>query len=443
MTPVLIIADDLSGAADCGIACSCHGLETLVHLERANAASAQPPNLSGVDVVAVDTDTRSLPHREAAAVVADIVRRYDRDLNQDEPCLLFKKIDSTLRGPFGAELAAALLARRAAWPQLSRIVVLLAPAFPAQGRTTLHARQLVHGQPIESTEFSQAETGTQQSDMAAALRAAGLASVAIDLASVRAGNGLLQHSLLQASQRADVLICDAETDLDLASIASAASILGRQLIWAGSAGLAHHLHRVAGFPRARSPQPQPDLQAASPILFVIGSISSVTREQSRLLASEPGLVSVPLAPELLLSAEENSPAWQEKQSSIWTALHAGQDVLVQLDSTPIEESRQLTRNLARLLEPCAAIAGALVASGGETARAVLDAWGIRRLRLHSEIETGFPCSLPEGWSRSIPILTKAGGFGDPGALLRCRQFLRPSPATTSSSYPVAVQGETT
>ncbi len=442
MTPVLIIADDLSGAADCGIACSCHGLETLALLESANTASAQQAKLSDVDVVAVDTDSRGLPPGEAAAVVADVVRRYDRDLNRGEPCLLFKKIDSTLRGPFGAELAAALSARRATWPQLSRIVVLLAPAFPALGRTTLHARQLVHGQPVESTEFFHGETGTQQSDIAAALHAAGLASVSIDLASIRAGNGPLQHSLLQASQQADVLICDAETDLDLASIASAASILGRQLIWAGSAGLAHHLHRVAGFPHARSPMPRPDLRAASPILFVMGSRSSVTREQSRLLASEPGLVSVSLAPELLLSPEA-APAWQNQQSSICTALQAGQDVLIQLDSTHIEESRQLTRNLAHLLEPCAAIAGALVASGGETARAVLDAWGIRRLRLHSEIETGFPCSLPEGWSRSIPILTKAGGFGDPGTLLRCRQILRPSPAATSSSHPVAIQGETT
>jgi uncharacterized protein YgbK (DUF1537 family) len=29
-----------------------------------------------------------------------------------------------------------------------------------------------------------------------------------------------------------------------------------------------------------------------------------------------------------------------------------------------------------------------------------------------------------GWEPSFPIITKAGGFGDPGTLVRCRKVLK-------------------
>ena len=50
---VLILADDLSGAADCGIACVEMGLATTVALR---------PGLAGphTDVLAIDTDTRAM-----------------------------------------------------------------------------------------------------------------------------------------------------------------------------------------------------------------------------------------------------------------------------------------------------------------------------------------------------------------------------------------------
>jgi 4-hydroxythreonine-4-phosphate dehydrogenase len=77
-----------------------------------------------------------------------------------------------------------------------------------------------------------------------------------------------------------------------------------------------------------------------------------------------------------------------------------------------------------LIAPCADHAGALVATGGETARAILDAWGIRRLRLLGELEPGLPWAVTEGWRRDLIVLTKAGSFGTPGTLLHCRDFLR-------------------
>jgi D-threonate/D-erythronate kinase len=83
----------------------------------------------------------------------------------------------------------------------------------------------------------------------------------------------------------------------------------------------------------------------------------------------------------------------------------------------------LSAALARMVEPYADRIGGLVATGGESARAVLEAWGIHRLRLVSELEAGLACSVTEGWSGLLPVLTKAGAFGTLQTLLNCREFL--------------------
>ena len=79
--------------------------------------------------------------------------------------------------------------------------------------------------------------------------------------------------------------------------------------------------------------------------------------------------------------------------------------------------------LARLATTVARNAGALIASGGETARAVFEALDITQMRLLGELEKGIPISITENWSRPLPVITKAGDFGGASALLNCSRFL--------------------
>ncbi|MGQ0651129.1 MAG: nucleotide-binding domain containing protein, partial [Betaproteobacteria bacterium] len=67
-------------------------------------------------------------------------------------------------------------------------------------------------------------------------------------------------------------------------------------------------------------------------------------------------------------------------------------------------------------------ASTLVLTGGDTARTVLDHLGIERLDVLGEVEPGICVS--RGSRPNTPcVVTKAGGFGDKGALLRVvRQF---------------------
>ncbi|MGO8565420.1 four-carbon acid sugar kinase family protein, partial [Rhizobium ruizarguesonis] len=61
--------------------------------------------------------------------------------------ILYNTVDSTIRGHVGAEVSAARAAS-------GRAVSIVAPAFPAGGRTTEGGLQLLRGVPLEKTEFA-------------------------------------------------------------------------------------------------------------------------------------------------------------------------------------------------------------------------------------------------------------------------------------------------
>lgn len=66
--------------------------------------------------------------------------------------------------------------------------------------------------------------------------------------------------------------------------------------------------------------------------------------------------------------------------------------------------------------------GGLVLTGGETARAVLDALGVDSVRVHGNVEPGVVLSSHPD-HRPV-FVTKAGAFGDAGTLARTVQALR-------------------
>jgi uncharacterized protein YgbK (DUF1537 family) len=135
MPAIVIIADDLSGAAElAGIAYS-RGLSAEVQREFSAATDAE--------VIAVDTDSRGLQPGEAAARVAAVTRA----VVASRPAWIFKKTDSVLRGHPAAEIAAILSVAN-----LPRAI--LVPANPSRGRTISGGVYYVGGAPLERTAFA-------------------------------------------------------------------------------------------------------------------------------------------------------------------------------------------------------------------------------------------------------------------------------------------------
>ena len=409
---ILVVADDLSGAADCGIAFVRSGLSTVVMF----SGDATP--VAAADTLALDADSRHLPQVEAAAIHQRLVRRHLSD-----GVLLYKKIDSTLRGNIAAELAAVI-------PLAGTAIV--APAFPDTGRTTRDGRVHVNDVPLEATEIWQREKLTGVADIAAMLAQAGVRPVRVGLSLVRAEQAALQQALESMAQGgANAIVCDAETNQDLGAIATASARMTCRHFWVGSAGLAHHLAPAAGI--VATPASPVTIVPGGPVLVAVGSLSAVSRGQARRLAQEPSVASVIVASEALRKGEFH-PAWQIAASALETALRSRDDVLLAIDTgdkPDLSEGWALCEALGRLVLPFAGRLGAVVATGGETARALLTAMGAAGLRLAYEIEPGVVQSTTEG-GRRLPVVTKAGAFGTPETLVHCRAVLHGTAARLES-----------
>src|SRR5271157_2579688 len=90
----LLIADDLTGACDAAVHFARRGYRTHVRLDSRGEE---------VSVLAISAESRDLSAAELRQVMNELAQR----LPVDRARILFKKIDSTLRGNVGAEIAAA------------------------------------------------------------------------------------------------------------------------------------------------------------------------------------------------------------------------------------------------------------------------------------------------------------------------------------------------
>ena len=130
---IAVIADDLSGAAEVGAVARNCGLTAQVNIDGSSDSEAQ--------VLVVDTDSRWRDGPSAAVAVESAARRlsgFD---------LVYKKVDSVLRGPVCHELLATM-------KPLQCKRTLLVPANPSFGRIIRDGSYLVDQVPLDQTEFA-------------------------------------------------------------------------------------------------------------------------------------------------------------------------------------------------------------------------------------------------------------------------------------------------
>src|SRR5215213_10540966 len=221
---IAVIADDLTGAADTGVQLVRAGYRTAVLFSESEALAED------LDAVSFDTDSRTKPAGFAAKRVLEAAHaaRGAR--------IVYKKLDSTLRGNVAAELAAALDGTR-------RERAIVAPAFPAAGRTTVGGTQRVHGVPVDETEMANdphtpVRVAHVPSLLADAFSSVGVLSVE-DLSDPELVRRILEES--------ECVVADADRAEDLEALVRT---VPARVLWAGSAGLALALGSVYPGPRA-------------------------------------------------------------------------------------------------------------------------------------------------------------------------------------------------
>ncbi|WP_162605978.1 four-carbon acid sugar kinase family protein [Jiangella aurantiaca] len=395
--PVVLIADDLTGAAE---AAAAFVLRTprIVDLDALRSVRTS----LDAGVTAVDTDSRYVGPELAA-------ERCRTALALLPPSgVVVKKIDSTLRGPLAAELAEV---------REPGGLLVVAPALPALGRTVIGGAVLVDGVPLERSAAWAAEPRPAPASVAEAL--APLPVSVVPLPAVRGGVDELAAALWAAAEGGRVPVCDAETEGDLDRVVGAGRLVarsGRTVRWAGSAGLALALARAqvaaADPPHGTEGGGLPAPPPVGPILFVVGTAAPAAREQLAWLAAHVATV-VELDPDQLAD-----PAATAHDVAARTA---GRTAVVQLtDAGGAARSPDVVAALARVVEPAARDHPGLVLTGGETARAVLAALGVGELRVREAWDDGVVVSTARG---GRVVVTKPGAFGDPRVLVRIAQRL--------------------
>ena len=332
---------------------------------------------------------------------------------------IYKKIDSTLRGNIGSELDAIFAA-------CGISACILNPAYPQQSRTVVNGLLLVDGVEVARSEIgTNPADGVSRSNIVALLAdSCNLKPAAIPLSTVRRGpNDLARAFSRSAVGGAQVIVPDAESDGDLANIAAAAALADLDRLVVGSAGLADHLEP------AREGHLGPVTPAACDRVVVIaGSFTSQTARQvavaGQLLGQEPH------RPDFSQSGSTRralaAANAQLQRDGVWIA-HPGH---VGVDLHP--------EMVDRLVEWIGTVAGALasgggrtgfVFTGGETAAIALEKLAASAIEICFEIQPGIPGALVSGGvSDGLPVVTKAGGFGNDAAIYEAIAWLRSLPA---------------
>jgi uncharacterized protein YgbK (DUF1537 family) len=383
---VAIIADDLTGAADTGVQLAHAGYRTAVAFR-----GAPIPPADDLDAVALDTDSRAMPAGLAAKRVMEAAHAV-----RDTP-FIYKKLDSTLRGPIAAELSAALVAS-------GRDRAVVAPAFPAAGRTTVEGVQLGRGVPVHETEVKDDPRTPVREGHVPTLLAAAFPSV-VSLSTEDLAD---PDTVRRALEEARCVVADAACDEDLEALVRAVPD-SSGVLWAGSAGLAVALGRVYPGPHTGT---TPSARS-SRVLVVVGSLSEVARGQLRSL-KEHGCAAVPVSG---AGGEALGKAREALSGGACAALHSAEDRISSGAGDVVEM-------LAGVVGPLSEenLFDALVLTGGDTAVGVARRLGAVGVRLEGEVEPGIPVGSLIG-PKPYRVVTKAGAFGEPGTLVKAVETL--------------------
>jgi 4-hydroxythreonine-4-phosphate dehydrogenase len=409
---LLVLADDLSGAAETAALLGARaGTAHLVLAGPGGTASVR----AATQIAVVDLDTR---HSDPSATV--IALQQARAAAPGAAVLV--KLDSLLRGPVAAAVGA-----------VGPVVV--ATALPALDRVVRDGVPVVAGGPLAATPAWATEGRRAPASVAEAL--APLPVEVVPLVAVRAPQlAALLQAVLAAGR---VPVCDGETDADLDAVVAAVAVLPGVAL-AGSSGLAAASGRRLGHaPLAAGPALTPRPGGPGP-LVVVGTAEAVALDQVAalraagvpdLLASVPDLLAAAPHPELVRRVAEavtRGPVVLRPDPAAGLVPGAG---------------RRLSAGLARLVAAAlAAVPGRPVdvaLTGGETARRVLDALGVRTLVPRAVVHHGaVVCTAEDGRS----VVTRPGSFGGPGSLLAILAALGGVAVPPTDQHPVASGGTT-
>ncbi|HET6551167.1 MAG TPA: four-carbon acid sugar kinase family protein [Solirubrobacter sp.] len=384
---MLVLADDLSGAVEVAAVLGV----PRVTLEARDAAGA-----------VVDLDSRALEADEAARRVREVVAAHDGRL-------VFKKIDSLLRGHVAAEVAALAAGGH----------VLVTPALPVEGRTVRGGVLHVRGVPqpaVRGVELRDAETDADLDALVAEAlarpnaRLAGSAGLAAALGRRLGAAPLPPPEPSGAPLLVAIGTAAAEEQIERLA-AAGVPVIALEEAEQEPAALAAALGAA---PAAAAGEAGAGAGEAAPA----AAAGEAAPHGARRAAAGAGAAAPAAAPREAAHGARRAPAMLGAAAPGAGLCEAGvgrRRVIAVRIPGPVEPALggALVRRLA------AVVAGAprvdLVLTGGETARRALEALGVRELRPVAQVHHGaVQCVTPDGRR----VTTRPGSFGGPYGLVQ-------------------------
>lgn len=378
MKKMLLIADDFTGANDSGIKIVQRGYDASISL---NCNEKFDSNIN-----IIDTETRNLNKNKAYDIVDKTISNLE---NLSDYLVIYKKVDSTLRGNIRSEYEAI-------YKYLNPQFVIFAPAHPNLGRTTKDGIQYVNGKRILDTEFSQDPEKPVTND--------NIKNILAD----KMHHHYIDEIRKDLNIKPGINTFDCEIYDDLLKIAQKSLEIDQRVLFIGSAGLCDALFD--------------ELIIKKPAVGIVGSVSSQNKESIEYCKK----MGVPVIKITLMYYVNNS--YKNKIDQVICLLKENKDVIIvtSKDRRDYTETLEYLREnnlktdliLSKLLKSISIsiinevdISGVFT-SGGTTSIEFLKSIGATGTNLINEIENGVIMNKIKGVSNDLYLVTKAGAFGN-------------------------------
>jgi uncharacterized protein YgbK (DUF1537 family) len=413
---LIIVADDFTGANDTGVQFRKAGLKVNVIIN----AHRFEEELKNSDVLVIDLESRFDTKEIAYQKCFDL----GKQLIKLENTTVYKKLDSTFRGNIGAEIDGLM-------DSLQITKLLLAPAWPSNGRTTENGEIFVHGVKLAETEAANDPRNPVRFSRIADIIGLQSRRTCTEIPARMIREGLFDPSEIlvnTSAQEPEIFIFDSLLENDLELISNfIGNLSNNSILLAGSAGLASHLSEISSLHKSR-------------LSFVFcGSISERSRTQMKHALKEGHCILKFIDGEYLLNDDYNPDKLTASVSEdiekgirrfIFTSASSVSDVervfiLAEKISISKESAAEKVAigigNMAATLIEKFQPSGVLL-TGGDIAIKTVQALHATGINIDREILPGIASGVLTGCTIRSIIATKSGAFGSDDAITKTLEF---------------------
>ncbi|MHA1232789.1 MAG: four-carbon acid sugar kinase family protein [Candidatus Helarchaeota archaeon] len=412
---IYVIADDLTGANDTGVQFAKKGYNTMVSTFNKQSTIIIPDNL---DVFVIDTETRELEGKTARKILRNILKK----LNINKNDMIYKKVDSTLRGNVGDEIEEIMNI-------LKKDICIFSPSFPSHKRITIGGYLVVDQKLLGLSEYSSNNLKQEENSFIPFLlkKQTNFPVGQIDLKDVAKGQKTILSKINELYQKGNkIIIIDSTNEEHLKDIFASSLNLDRSVLFSGSAGLANH------FPNINNKNEDLKIKIENnkgPVIVVAGSRNSIMEDQVNYLKNKSIFCELKIDLEQIFSNKDR--ILDDYATKCIQAIKGNRDLVIHTNITyneekSINEKLMLKYHLSfrgleikiktflgeltsKIIEN--SYVRNLILTGGDVALGVCKELNIRNLNILAELLPGIPLTIANYKDYKLNIITKAGGFG--------------------------------